>query len=171
MTLLQLFAILFLVSLVTIGGGYAMLPLLHRFFVEDLRWLTQQEFLDAVAVGQVTPGPLTTMNAFIGHKVAGVPGALVAAAGTYLPSLVVMSLVSRSYGKLQGSRALAAVLRGVKPAVVGMLVAVGVSLAGTSLGAPLAAAIGIGSFAVMAFTRTDPTFVVIAAGLLGAAFL
>lgn len=170
MTLLQLFAILFLVSLCTIGGGYAMLPLLHRFFVEDLSWLSRQEFLDAVAVGQMTPGPLTIMNAFIGHKVAGLPGAAVATAGTFLPSVVVVSFLARHHARLKGSRAFAAVLRGIKPAVVGMLVAVGASLAGTSLGVPIGAAIAVGSFAVAAFTRVDPTFVVIAAGLLGAAF-
>jgi chromate transporter len=169
-TLLHLFGLLFLVSLFTIGGGYAMLPLLHRLFVEDLRWLTQREFLDAVAVGQMTPGPLTLMNAFVGHKVAGLPGAAVAAAGTFLPSVLVASFLARHYARLKRSRAFAAVLRGVKPAVVGMLVAVGVSLAGTSLDVPLAAAIGLASFAAAAFTRVDPTFVIVAAGVLGAAF-
>jgi chromate transporter len=170
-TVLQLFGILFAVNLLTIGGGYVTLPLVHRIFVEDLHWLTQQEFLDAVAVGQVTPGPLTLMNAFIGHKVAGTPGAVAAAAGSFLPSVLVVSAVSRYHARFKESRVVASVLRGVKPAVVGMLAAVGVSLAGTSLGHPVAAAIGIGSFAVMAFTRLDPTLVVIGAGVLGAALL
>jgi len=171
MTLAKLFGSLFLVNLITIGGGYVALPLLHRFFVEDFGWLTRQEFLDAVAVGQVTPGPLTIMNAFIGHKVAGIPGALTATAATYLPSLLVVTLVTRFYLRFKSSRVVAAVFRGVQPAVVGMLLAVCVDLAGTTLRGPLALAIGIGSFAAMAFTRIDPTFVVVAAGVVGAAFL
>ncbi len=171
MTLLKLFGALFLVNLFTIGGGYVMLPLLHRMFVEDFGWLTRQEFLDSVAIGQVTPGPLTIMNAFIGHKVAGIPGAIAATAGSYLPSLLVVTFVTRHYLRLKDSRVVASVFRGIKPAVVGMLLAVGLNLAGASLGHPLTIAIGVASFAVMAFTRIDPTFVVLGAGLLGAGLL
>jgi chromate transporter len=170
-TLLQLFAILFAVNLFTVGGAYVMLPLLHRLFVQDLHWLTQQEFLDAIAVGQITPGPLTLMTAFIGHKVAGFPGAVAAAVGSFLPSVLVVSAISRYHARFKESRLVASVLRGVKPAVVGMVAAVGVSLAASSLGHPVAAAIAMGSFAALAFTRLDPTLVVIAAGVLGAAFL
>jgi chromate transporter len=171
MTLVKLFAVLFAVNLVTIGGGYVTLPLLHRFFVEDFGWLTRQEFVDCVAVGQVTPGPMTIMNAFIGHKVAGVTGAVIATIGSYLPSIAVVTLVTRSYLKFRTSLAVASVFRGIKPAVVGMLLAVTLDLAKVSLGAPLPIALAAASFAVMAFTRIDPTFVVLAAGLMGAAFL
>jgi chromate transporter len=171
MVLLKLFAVLFAVNLLTVGGGYVTLPLLHRFFVEDFGWLTRQEFVDCVAVGQVTPGPMTLMNAFIGHKAAGVTGAVIATVASYLPSVTVVTLVSRYYLQLRSSRAVAAVARGVTPAVVGMLLAVTLDLSRTSLVAPLPTALAAGSFALMAFTRIDPTVVVVAAGLAGAAFL
>lgn len=171
MTLLKLFGVLFAVNLFTIGGGYVMLPLLNQFFVEDFGWLTRQEFLDAVAIGQVTPGPLTIMNTFIGYKVAGFPGAVAAVAGSYLPSLAVVTLVTRYYMKFKGLRAVASVFRGIRPAVVGMLLAVGLNLAGISLGSPLTAAIGLASFALMAFTKVDPTLIVILAGVVGGVFL
>jgi chromate transporter len=171
MTLLTLFAVLLLINLFTIGGGYVMLPLLHVFFVEQFRWLSDQEFLDAVAIGQITPGPLTVMNAFIGYKVAGFAGAVTATVGSYLPSLVVVTLVTRSYLRFKDSRAAGAVLRGVKPAVAGMLLAVAVNLAGVSAASPLAAGICLISFAVTAFTKIDPTFVVVGAGVVGAAIL
>ncbi len=171
MTLIKLFGVLFVVNLFTIGGGYVMLPLLHRFFVEDFGWLTKQEFLDAVAIGQVTPGPLTIMNAFIGHKVAGLPGAVTATVGSYLPSLLIVTFVTKYYLKFKGSRVVASVSRGIKPAVVGMLLAVGLNLAGASFASPLAIGIGVASFAIMAFTKVDPTFVVLAAGVLGGALL
>jgi chromate transporter len=171
MTLLKLFAVLFAVNLLTVGGVYVSLPLLHRYFVEDFGWLTSREFADAVAVGQLSPGPMTIMNVFIGQKVGGLPGAVVAAAGSYLPSLAVGSLVARSYARWRDSVALAAVLRGSKAAVVGLLLAVMLQLAGASFGHPLTIAIGAGSFALMACTRLDPTLVVLAAGLAGAVFL
>jgi chromate transporter len=171
MILLKLFAVLFAVNLLTVGGGYVTLPLLHRFFVDDFGWLTRREFLDCVAVGQITPGPMTLMNAFIGHKVAGVPGAVIATVASYLPSVTVVALVTRYYLRFKGSRAVAAVSRGVVPAVVGMLLAVTLDLARTSLVAPLPVALAAASFALMVFTRIDPTVVVVAAGLAGAAFL
>jgi chromate transporter len=171
MTLLQLFGVLFVVNLFTIGGGYVMLPLLHGFFVEQFGWLTNQEFTDAVAIGQITPGPLTIMNAFIGFKVAGVAGALAATAGSYLPSLLIVTWVAKYYLKFKRLQAVDAVFRGIKPTVVGMLLAVGVSLAGTSLVNPTSVAICGVSFALMAFTKIDATLVVLAAGVAGAALL
>lgn len=171
MTIARLFGVLFLVNLCTIGGGYVMLPLLHRFFVEDFGWLTAQEFVDAIAVGQVTPGPLTVMNAFIGHKVAGFPGAVAATVGSYLPSVLVVSLVARAYARIRDSRTVAAAFRGIQVAVVGMLLAVGADLAGVSLRSALAIGIGTASFALMAFSRVDPTFVIVGAALLGGALL
>jgi chromate transporter len=171
MTLAKLFGVLFAVNLFTIGGGYVSLPLLHRFFVEDFGWLTSRELADAVAIGQLTPGPMTIMNVFIGQKVAGFPGAVVAAVASYLPSILVVSLVARSYARIRDAGAVAAVLRGLKPAVVGMLLAVTVQLAGVSLVQPTAVTIGAASFLVLVFTRLDPTVVVVAAGLAGAALL
>jgi len=172
MTLLTLFAVLLLINLFTIGGGYVMLPLLHVFFVEQFRWLSDQEFLDAVAIGQITPGPLTIMNAFIGYKVAGFAGAVTATVGSYLPSLVVVTLVTRFYLRFKASRVAGAVLKGVKPAVVGMLLAVAVNLAGVSVStSPVTVGICLISLGATAFTKIDPTFVVVGAGVLGAAFL
>lgn len=172
MTLAKLFGVLFAVNLVTVGGGYVSLPLLHRFFVEDFGWLTSGEFADAIAIGQLTPGPMTIMNVFIGHKVAGFPGALAATVASYLPSVVVVSAVARSYSKRRDAAPVAAALRGLKPAVAGMLLAVTVQLAGASLvHHPIAAGLGVASFVVMAFTKLDPTLVVVAAGLVGAALL
>jgi chromate transporter len=171
MILLKLFAVLFAVNLLTIGGGYVTLPLLHGFFVEDFGWLTRREFVDCVAVSQFTPGPMTLMNAFIGHKVAGIQGAVVAAVASYLPSFTIVALATRYYLQLRGSAAVAAVSRGFTAAVVGMLLAVALDLGRTSLVAPLPAAIAAGSFALAALTRIDPPVLILAAGLAGAAFL
>lgn len=171
MMLLQLFGVLFVVNLFTIGGGYVMLPLLHDFFVTKFHWLTNQEFLDAVAMGQITPGPLTIMNAFIGYKVLGFPGAVTATIGSYLPSLLIVTLVTKYYLKFKGSQVVNAVFRGIKPAVVGMLAAVAIKLGGTSLINNTTVSIGAGSFLLMAFTKVDPTLIIIGAGAVGAFLL
>lgn len=169
--LLQLFGVLFVVNLFTIGGGYVMLPLLHDFFVTKFHWLTNKEFLDAVAMGQVTPGPLTIMNAFIGYKVLGFPGAVTATIGSYLPSILVVTFVTKYYLKFKGSRVVDSVFRGIKPAVVGMLAAVTIKLGGTSLVDPATASITVGCFALMTFTKIDPTIVILGSGAAGAFLL
>lgn len=171
MTLVLLFGVLFLVNLFTIGGGYVMLPLLHGFFVERFGWLTNQEFIDAVAIGQVTPGPLTIMNAFIGYKVAGFAGAVAATLGSYLPSLLVVTFVTKYFLRFKASPVVAATFRGIKPVVAGMLLAVCIDLGRTSLLTPLTVAICAASFAVMTFTKIDPTLVILVAGVAGAVLL
>jgi chromate transporter len=171
MILLRLFLVLFLVNLLTIGGGYVALPILDRYFVGEFGWLTRAELADAVAVGQLTPGPMTIMNVFIGHKVAGLAGALVAAAGSYLPSILVVSLTARCWAWLRRSAGLAAALRGTEAAVVGMLLGVCVQLGQGALATPPAVLVGGASFLAMAFTRLDPTVVVAGAAVAGAALL
>ncbi len=171
MTLLLLFGTLFLVNLFTIGGGYVMLPLLHSFFVEQFGWMTNQEFMDAVAIGQVTPGPLTIMNAFIGYKVAGLAGAVTATLGSYLPSLCVTTFVTKYYLKFKTSKIVSSVFRGIKPVVVGMLLAVCLDLGKASLISPIPIAVCLACLALMTLTKIDPTLVVLAAGVAGAALL
>lgn len=168
MTLLRLFGTLFAVNLFTVGGGYVMLPLLHGYFVERYGWLTAQEFLDAVALGQLTPGPLTIMNVFIGYKVAGYAGAVAGAVGTYLPSLIVILLIGRFHGAFAGNATASAAFSGIKPAVAGMLAGVAVMLGQGALAEPSLAVIGLAGFGLMSFTKAEPTLVIIGAGIIGA---
>ena len=88
MDLLRLAAILFITNALTIGGGYAIVLTLQQEFVNHYHWLSNKEFLDAIAIGQVTPGPLTVMYAFMGFKVGRLTGALVAMVASYLPCLI-----------------------------------------------------------------------------------
>ncbi len=157
MTILKIFWIFFYVNMFTIGGGYVMLPILQREIVENYQWLTNKEFIDSIAIGQITPGPLTIMNAFIGYKIAGIWGSVIALIGSYLPSVLIVTIVSKHY----------LAFKGIKPAVIGLIAAVVLKLSEVSVIDLPAALIAASSFAIIAFTKTDPTFVMIGAGIAG----
>ncbi|MCX5873306.1 MAG: chromate transporter [Deltaproteobacteria bacterium] len=165
---MRFFWTLFYVNLFTIGGGYVMLPILHTEIVENYHWLTNQEFVQSIAMGQLTPGPLTIMNVFIGYKVFGFLGAVGALISSYLPSMIVATIVSRYYLQFKNSWIVNSSFKGIRPAVIGLLGAVAITLAGESIIDLSTAAIAVGTFLIIAFTKSDPTFVILGAGALGA---
>jgi chromate transporter len=162
---------LFVINALTIGGGFVMLPMLQKEFVEKYHWLTNQEFLDAIAIGQVTPGPLTVMNAFMGYKIYGLLGAVMAMISSYLPCIIIVTLVAKYYYDYKESVIVNSSFKGIRPAVIGLLAAIAIPLGNASIVDPLTFGIAIVSFAVIAFTKIDPTFVIIGAGVTGALFL
>ena len=168
MILLKFCLVLIVVNALTIGGGFVMLPMLQKEFVERYHWLTNQEFLDAIAIGQVTPGPLTVMNAFIGYKIYGLLGAILAMVSSYLPCIIIVTLVGKFYYHYKESRIVTSSFKGIKAAVIGLLAAVAISLGNTSLVDLTTLGIAIISFTVIACTKIDPTFVILGGAILGA---
>ena len=167
MILLKFCWILIVVNALTIGGGFVMLPMLHQEFVEKYHWLTNQEFLDAIAMGQITPGPLTVMNAFMGYKIYGLIGAVMAMVSSYLPCIIIVTLVAKNYYTYKESMFVNSSFKGIRPAVIGLLAAVAISLGNASLVDPVTFGIAIISFVLISFSRIDPTFVIIGAGIAG----
>ncbi len=171
MDLLKMAMVLFIANALTIGGGYAMVPLLQQEFVNHFQFLTNKEFIDAIAIGQVTPGPLTVMNAFMGFKIGGLPGALIAMAASYLPCIIIVTIVTRYYLRYKELWLVKASFSGIKPAVIGLLAAVLIFLSNGSVINPITKGIAVVSFALLTFTRLDPSFIIIGAGIIGALVL
>lgn len=121
--LLTIASIFLRIGAVTFGGGYVMVPLIEAEVVQTHGWLTHREFVEAFALGQITPGPVLITATFIGYKVAGTLGALVATVSIFLPSLVLTIVAGSSLRRFRANRQVQAFLRGVTPAVVGLLVA------------------------------------------------
>jgi chromate transporter len=123
-SLSTLFLTFFKIGAVLYGSGYVLLAFLRNDFVERLGWLTDRQLLDAVAIGQVTPGPVFTTATFIGYIVAGVPGAILSTIGIFLPSFLFVALTSPLIPRLRRSAWMSAFLDGVNVAAVGLMVAV-----------------------------------------------
>jgi chromate transporter len=135
------------------GSGYVLLAFLRGDLVERLGWLTDAQLLDAVAVGQVTPGPLFTTATFIGYVLAGVPGAVVATSAIFLPGFLFVALIGPWADRVRERPLTAALLDGVNAAAIGLMAAVSVQLGITAIRDPLTAAIGITAAAAVLSSR------------------
>jgi chromate transporter len=126
--LLTLSAIFLRMGSVTFGGGLVMLPLIESEVVNNHHWLTHQEFADATALGQITPGPVLITATFVGYRVAGTLGALVATISIFLPAFLMTIAAASSLRRFRSNEQVQSFLRGIAPAVVGLLVAAALSL-------------------------------------------
>ncbi|MBA2373393.1 MAG: chromate efflux transporter [Chloroflexi bacterium] len=152
------------IGTVLFGSGYLLVALLRSELVEGLGWLTERQLLDAVAVGQVTPGPVFTTATFVGWLLAGPAGAAAATVGIFLPAFVAVALSIPVLTRLRGSARAQAFLGGVNAAAFALLVVVAAQLAvGTLVDPP---SIGIGAVALLLLVRGVSTAPLIAAGAL-----
>jgi len=149
------------------GGGYVLLAFLRSDFVVRLGWLTEKQLIDAVAIGQVTPGPLFTTATFIGYILAGVPGAILSTVGIFLPSFFFVAISNRFIPKMRQSIWFSEFLNGVNAASLGLMAAVTIQLAKAvfvDLTSVILAAI---SFILVIFTKISATWIILAAIVFG----
>ncbi|MCS6959236.1 MAG: chromate efflux transporter [Pseudanabaenaceae cyanobacterium SKYGB_i_bin29] len=117
------------VGFVFFGGGVVLIPVLKQLLIDNLHWLTPKEFIDGVAISQLTPGPIAVIATFAGFRMGGLAGAIVATVGLFLPSIVLMFFLAMYYQKIKHLQPVKHFLSGVNPAVVGMVVSAAINLA------------------------------------------
>jgi chromate transporter len=149
------------------GSGYVLLAFLHDDFVNRLGWLTDQQLLDAVAVGQFTPGPVFTTATFVGYLVGGFPGACVATAAVFLPSFAFVAIVYPFVARLRASPWTRAFLDGANAAAVGLMVAVAWQLGTSSIVDGLTLALVLVSAALLIRFHLNSAWLVLGGGAVG----
>ncbi|MDQ6652579.1 MAG: chromate transporter [Acidobacteriota bacterium] len=164
--LLILSTIFLRVGTITFGGGFVMIPLIEAEVVDSHHWLTHQEFVDATALGQITPGPILITATFIGYRVAGTLGAIVATISIFLPSFLMMVVAGSSLARFHSNTLVQSFLRGVTPAVVGLLVAAGISVGRAGIHSWVGLLIAIIAGAILIRFRPNAIWVILGAGLL-----
>lgn len=171
MTVLALLWSFIKIGAFTFGGGYAMIPLMQREIIEIHGWLTQKQFLDLIAISQMTPGPLAINSAtFIGYRVNGVAGSVAATLGVVLPSFVVVIALALLFSKFQKNPLVQAGSKGIRSAVVALIALVVWSLGVEVIHPPQLVAqiaITLASFAASYFYKLHPILVLGVAGGLG----
>ncbi len=165
--LMKLFGVFAGMSVMLFGGGYVFIPIIQEIVVNHQQWVTTQEFVDGIALGQITPGPILVSAAFIGLKVAGLAGAAVATIGIFAPPAALMVVASGAFERLKHSHAFQAALRGVRPAVIGMIFAAAVVVGRTSVPVLYSVLLFAGALYALIRFRVEAVWVIPAAGLAG----
>ncbi|MBE2267840.1 MAG: chromate efflux transporter [Anaerolinea sp.] len=163
----ELFATFFKIGALIYGSGYVLLAFLRTDFVDRLGWLTDQQLLDAVAIGQFTPGPLFTTATFIGYTILGIPGAIVATLGIFLPGFVLVMLTNPLIPRMRQSRWLGALLDGVNVAAIGLMIGVTLEIARAALIDPITILLTLGAAFLLVRYKINSTWLILGGAVVG----
>lgn len=166
--LAPLFLVFLEIGAVLYGSGYVLYAFLESALVDERQWMTHQQLLDAIAMGQLTPGPLFTTATFIGFTLRGLPGAIVATVGIFLPAFVFVAATDFVMRRLRGNPAVAAVLRGVVAASVALMVAVAGVLADGAFVDGWTVLVAVVAAVVLWWKRPNPVWLIAFGALAGA---
>ncbi len=167
----KLFTSTFLLSAFTFGGGYVIVPLMKKKFVEGLHWIEEEEMLNLVAIAQSSPGPIAVNTSIlIGYRMAGLPGAFLSTFGTVLPPLIILTVISFFYQSFKESTVINALLKGMQAGVAAVIMDVVIGMTGKVLKGKQVFSI---LMMVAAFTATfvfdiNVIYIILICGLIGA---
>jgi len=183
MIYLQIFISFFQIGLFSFGGGYAALPLIENQVIEVHKWLSLSEFADLITISQMTPGPIALNAAtFVGTRVGGLLGAIVATVGCVAPSCIIVLILAYLYYKYKNLSAIQGMLNGLRPAVVSLIASAGISILSLALFKSERVALANVSFSdvnivsvilvvigvwVLRKYKTNPIHIIIASGAIG----
>ena len=168
---LKLFTSTFYLSAFTFGGGFVIIPLMKKKFVDDLKWIEQDEMLNLAAIAQSTPGAVAVNAAILlGYRVAGVIGAVISILGTVLPPLIIISIISLFYQAFRDNVIVNAVLNGMQAGVAAVIADVVIGLGGniTKEREVLPILLMVLAFVATYFLKINVAFIILACGVIGA---
>lgn len=168
-TYLSLFKYTFAISAFTFGGGYVVIPMMRKYFVNNLQLITEQELLDMAAIAQSTPGAIAVnLAVLVGYRILGKKGALISCIGTILPPLLLLSVISYSYTSFRNNQAIASILRGMEAGVAAIIIHLVIEMTKGVLrnqNTMISTMIPI-SFFLSFFTQINVVFIIIGSSLL-----
>ena len=164
--LFDMFMTFFKIGAFTFGGGFGMIPIVQEEIVTKREWIAEEEFLDAMAVAQGSPGPMAVnVSIFVGYRIKGVAGALVAALGSILPSFIIMVVIARYLYKYRDNPILDKVFMGIKPAIIALILSAVYSLGKSARFGYKRIMVSIVTVILIAFFNVSPIYLIIAGGL------
>lgn len=168
----KLFSSTFYLSAFTFGGGFIIIPLMKKKFVDDLHWIEEEEMLNLAAIAQSSPGAVAVnASILLGYRVAGILGALVTILGTILPPLIIISVISLFYTAFRENIVVNAVLKGMQAGVAAVIADVVMNLGGNVIKEKdiISALVMVCAFATTFFFKVNVMYIILVCGCIGAA--
>ncbi len=168
----KLFSSTFYLSAFTFGGGFVIIPLMKKKFVDDLHWIEEDEMLNLAAIAQSSPGAVAVnASILLGYRVAGILGALVTILGTILPPLIIISVISLFYTAFRENIVVNAVLKGMQAGVAAVIADVVMNLGGNVIKEKdiVSALVMVCAFAATFFFKVNVMYIILVCGCIGAA--
>ncbi|NLN14384.1 MAG: chromate transporter [Tissierellia bacterium] len=160
--LLKLFITFFKIGAFTFGGGFAMIPIIQQEMVEKNNWIKDEDFLDIISVAQSAPGPIAVnASVYVGYKIKGLPGALVAAGGTVLPSFLTILLIAIFFSRFSENIIIQKIFLGIRPAVVALILSAIYGLLKSSRLNRGQLLLALTSFFIIVFLDLNPIYMII----------
>ena len=163
-TLNQIFSVFAKIGAFTIGGGAAMIPIIEKEVVEKHKWLTSEEFLDIIAIAQSAPGLIAVnVSIFVGHKICGVRGSIIATLGSILPPFIIILMIAALFTNFQDNEIVLSIFKGIRPAVVALIAAPVIRIAIKNKLTIYKGAIILFTIIGIAFLGISPIWIIVAA--------
>ncbi|MFT5875160.1 MAG: chromate transporter [Clostridium sp.] len=169
--LIKIFLSFLKIGAFSFGGGYAMLPVIEREIVKTHTWISYKDFIDIIGISQMTPGPIAINSAtFVGFKLSGVLGSLAATLGVITFSFILVSIANHYILKFKESYIMKAALAGMRPALIGLIISVFISLGRESYKDIKSVVIGIIVLGLLLTNKLHPILIIVLSGILGIIF-
>lgn len=166
-----LFSSTFSLSAFTFGGGFVIVPLMKKKFVDNLKWIDEEEMINMVAIAQSSPGAIAVnASILVGYRLAGIVGALIATIGTVLPPLIILTAISFFYQEFSDNAIINALLKGMQAGIAAVIIDVVLGLAGNIIKKKeiLSFFIMIGAFVATFYFNLNVVYIILFCGLIGA---
>ena len=164
--LFEMFLTFLKIGAFTFGGGYGMIPIVQKEIVDKRKWINEEDFLDAMAVAQGSPGPMAVnVSIYVGYKVKGVVGAIVAALGSILPSFTIILIIAKYLYQYRDSPILDKVFMGIRPAIVALILSAVYTLGKSARFGYKRITISVIVVILIAFFNVSPIYLILAGGL------
>ncbi|CCY36694.1 chromate transport protein [Alistipes sp. CAG:831] len=160
----KLFSIFAKIGAFTIGGGVAMIPLIEREIVYKNKWISSEEFLDIISIAQSAPGLIAVnVSIFVGHRIAGIKGSIVATIGSVMPPFIIILLVAAVFTTFKDNQTVQAVFKGIRPAVVALIAAPVFRMAVQNRLNWITGSIAVAATVLIAFLKISPIWIIVTA--------
>ncbi len=154
----------------TIGGGYAMIPIIQKEVVEKRCWIEEEDFLDVLAISQSAPGLLAVnISIFLGYRLRGVKGSVVATLGSVLPSFLIILLIAMFFAGYQDNPTVIKIFKGIRPVVVALIAVPVINMAKKAKLNIYTGALAITTMLLISFAKVSPVYILLATGIVFAA--